>query len=433
MNPIAAAPGAQGTRTPGAGNDTGGGRRPRTGAGPRKSGRALAAALVGGLLLALAGCGPNDDGAAPGSGGDPVTTTSQAPVSKASVDIAPEDGASGVATTGVLKVAASNGRLSAVAVKDDKGTAVPGTISADGLNWTPDGHLNTSTRYTVDAVAKDAAGRESDKHASFTTVVPKDTFIGFFTPEDGSVVGVGMEVLLNFNRPIADKEAVEKGLTVTAEPSVPVAAHWNGDTRLYFRPQEYWAPGTKVTLALNLDGVQGAPGVYGQQHKSVHFTVARRQVSVVDAAQHTMKVYRNNQLIKTLPISSGAPQHTTYNGIMVISEKYVKTRMNGDTVGFGGEYDIPDVPHAMRLTDSGTFIHGNYWAAPSVFGASNTSHGCVGLRDVRGAGDPDTPAAWFYDHSIIGDVVQVINSKDRTVQWYNGLNGWNLPWSTWVS
>ena len=46
---------------------------------------------------------------------------------------------------------------------------------------------------------------------------------------------------------------------------------------------------------------------------------------------------------------------------MVISEKLKVTRMNGDTVGFGGEYDIKDVPHAMRLTDSGTFIHGNYW------------------------------------------------------------------------
>jgi len=105
--------------------------------------------------------------------------------------------------------------------------------------------------------------------------------------------------------------------------------------------------------------------------------------------------------------------------------------MNGDTVGFGGEYDIPDVPHAMRLTTSGTFIHGNYWAAPSVFGSSNTSHGCVGLRDVQGAGDAATPAAWFYANSLIGDVVQVVNSKDRTVQWYNGLNGWNLSWSQW--
>jgi lipoprotein-anchoring transpeptidase ErfK/SrfK len=349
------------------------------------------------------------------------------------VDIAPKDGATDVATTGELKVSASGGKLTSVVVKDDKGRPVDGAISADGLGWTPSGHLDTSTQYTVDAVAKDGSGRESDKHATFTTVVPKDTFVGFFTPEDGSTVGVGMEVYLHFNRAITNKAAVEKGVTVTASPAVDVAAKWNGSQDLYIRPADYWAAGTEVTLNLNLNGVEGAPGVYGKQHKSVHFTVGRRQVSIVDAAQHTMTVYRSNKVVKTIPISSGAPDHTTYNGKMVISEKYLKTRMNGDTVGFGGEYDIPDVPHAMRLTNSGTFIHGNYWAAPSVFGNSNTSHGCVGLRDVRGAGDPDTPAAWFYTHSLIGDVVQVVNSKDKTVQWYNGLNGWNLSWSEWKS
>jgi lipoprotein-anchoring transpeptidase ErfK/SrfK len=402
------------------------------GSGVRRSVVALA---LGGVMMLAAACGPGGDDAG-GSGdstsGGSAATTSPA-VSTAVVDIAPKDGATDVATTGELKVSASGGKLTSVVVKDDKGRPVDGAISADGLGWTPSGHLDTSTQYTVDAVAKDGSGRESDKHATFTTVVPKDTFVGFFTPEDGSTVGVGMEVYLHFNRAITNKAAVEKGVTVTASPAVDVAAKWNGSQDLYIRPADYWAAGTEVTLNLNLNGVEGAPGVYGKQHKSVHFTVGRRQVSIVDAAQHTMTVYRSNKVVKTIPISSGAPDHTTYNGKMVISEKYLKTRMNGDTVGFGGEYDIPDVPHAMRLTNSGTFIHGNYWAAPSVFGNSNTSHGCVGLRDVRGAGDPDTPAAWFYTHSLIGDVVQVVNSKDKTVQWYNGLNGWNLSWSEWKS
>ncbi|SEO70693.1 L,D-transpeptidase [Actinacidiphila rubida] len=396
--------------------------------------RRSAAALVLGALLVLAtACGPDDAGKADSKGGAGGTGAPSAAVSTAVVSILPRDGATDVPTTGTLKVAASGGRLSSVVVKDDKGTPVPGTITADGSGWNPDDHLDTSTQYTVDAVAKDAAGRESDKHASFTTVVPRDTFVGFFTPEDGSTVGVGMEVYLHFNRPISNKKAVAHGLTVTATPSVPVAAKWNGDQDLYIRPADYWAAGTKVTLALNLNGVEGAPGVYGKQHKTVSFTVARRQISVVDAAKHTMTVYRDGAAIRTVPISSGAPDHTTYNGAMVISEKYVRTRMNGDTVGFGGEYDIPDVPHAMRLTNSGTFIHGNYWAAPSVFGSSNTSHGCVGLQDVQGAGDPGTPAAWFYANSLVGDVVKVVNSKDTTVQWYNGLNGWNLTWSQWLA
>ena len=74
---------------------------------------------------------------------------------------------------------------------------------------------------------------------------------------------------------------------------------------------------------------------------------------------------------------------------MVITEKHRETRMDGATVGFGGEYDIKDVSHAMRLSTSGTFIHGNYWAGTSVFGSENTSHGCVGLQDVKGAKDPE--------------------------------------------
>lgn len=70
---------------------------------------------------------------------------------------------------------------------------------------------------------------------------------------------------------------------------------------------------------------------------------------------------------------------------MVISEKFRETRMNGATVGFTdddgkGEYDIKDVPHAMRLSNSGTFIHGNYWGADSIFGAVNTSSSIVMLR-----------------------------------------------------
>jgi lipoprotein-anchoring transpeptidase ErfK/SrfK len=117
---------------------------------------------------------------------------------------------------------------------------------------------------------------------------------------------------------------------------------------------------------------------------------------------------------------------------MVISEKLPLTRMNGDTVGFGGEYDIPDVPHAMRLTRSGTFVHGSYWAARSVFGRENTSHGCVGLFDVKGGG-AETPAGWLFDHSLVGDVVEVVNSHDRTVSPDNGLGGWNLTWQQWLA
>ncbi|KUH38110.1 hypothetical protein ATE80_14530 [Streptomyces kanasensis] len=392
------------------------------------------AVVAGTLLLLVTACGgggqaDGDKGGAAGKDGAGQVATGP---SQAVVTVTPKDGAEAVETSGVLKVAAENGTLTTVEVTDSKGTPVEGKLSADATGWQPVRHLAAGTRYKVHAVAKDADGRESAKDTTFTTLVPKNTFLGHYTPEDGSTVGVGMPVSINFTRGITNPEAVEKAIKVTAVPAVPIEGHWFGNDRLDFRPEKYWAAGTKVTVRLDLDGVEGRPGVYGKQAKTVTFTVGRSQVSTVDASEKTMKVVRDGKLIKTIPITAGAPSTTTYNGQMVISEKYKVTRMNGATVGFGGEYDIKDVPHAMRLSSSGTFVHGNYWASAGTFGSANVSHGCVGLRDVRGAYDGSMPAAWFYDNSLIGDVVVVKNSKDKQIQPDNGLNGWNMSWAEWT-
>lgn len=66
-----------------------------------------------------------------------------------------------------------------------------------------------------------------------------------------------------------------------------------------------------------------------------------------------------------------------------------------------------------------------------MFGRSNISHGCVGLNDARGGGDPSQDGAWFYDHSLVSDVVVVQNSNDKTIAPDNGLNGWNMAWDQW--
>ncbi|MCK8677549.1 MULTISPECIES: Ig-like domain-containing protein [Streptomyces] len=404
------------------------------GAGAGRTGRGLLAVLLGALLLLVTACGGSDSGA--GTGGEGGKGKGQAGQvadgpSDAVVTVSPKDGAESVATSGALKVTAEQGKLTEVEVADSKGNKVEGKLAGDGASWTPVRHLAASTKYKVHAVAKDESGRESAKDTVFTTLVPQNTFIGTYTPEDGSTVGVGMPVSIKFNRGITDPAAVEKAVKVTAQPSVPIEGHWFGNDRLDFRPEKYWAAGTKVTVRLDLDGVEGRPGVYGEQAKTIRFTIGRSQVSTVDAGAHTMKVVRDGKLLKNVPITAGAPSTTTYNGQMVISEKYKVTRMNGATVGFGGEYDIKDVPHAMRLSQSGTFVHGNYWASADTFGSSNVSHGCVGLRDVRGGGDPGMPSAWFYDNSLIGDVIIVKNSKDKEIAPDNGLNGWNMSWSEW--
>ena len=46
-------------------------------------------------------------------------------------------------------------------------------------------------------------------------------------------------------------------------------------------------------------------------------------------------------------------------------------------------------------------------------------------------GSPDTPAGWFFDRTLIGDVVEVVGSQDRVVAPDNGLGGWNMGWKRW--
>ncbi|MFD0343651.1 Ig-like domain-containing protein [Streptomyces sp. NPDC127117] len=406
----------------------------------RRRGLMAASALLGGVLV-LTACNDSGDSSAEGSKKSQAAAVDKAAAqdaSEAQIAISPKNGATNASINNDAKVTVTKGTLSEVTMTTAAGDAVKGTLAADGKSWKPDVQLERSTTYKISATAKDSKGREAHENSSFTTVSPANSFIGNFTPEDGSTVGVGMPVSINFNKAITDKKAVQAGITVTSSSGQQVVGHWFNSQRLDLRPENYWQGGSTVTLKLALDGVEGADGVFGVQQKTVTFKVGRNQVSTVDANTKMMTVTQDGKTIKTIPISSGSSSNPTYNGQMVISEKFKETRMNGATVGFTdddgkGEYDIKDVPHAMRLSTSGTFIHGNYWGARSIFGSANTSHGCVGLADVKGAGDANQPAAWFYNNSLVGDVVIVKNSPDKTITPDNGLNGWNMSWAEWTA
>ncbi|MER8263625.1 Ig-like domain-containing protein [Streptomyces griseus] len=408
----------------------------------RRKGLMAVSALLGGVLV-LSAC--TDDGDKGGKANTGTSESSQQDVDKAAaadaseaqIAIKPKNGATNASINNAAQVTVAKGKLTKVVMTTADGTPVEGTLAADGSSWKPADQLERSTTYKIDATAADSKGREAHENSSFTTVSPDNSFIGNFTPEDGSTVGVGMPVSINFNKAITDKKAVQAGITVTSSSGQEVVGHWFNSQRLDLRPENYWQGGSTVTLKLALDGVEGADGVFGVQQKTVTFKVGRNQVSTVDVKSKTMTVARDGKTIKTIPISAGSPDNPTYNGQMVISEKHKETRMNGATVGFTdddgkGEYDIKDVPHAMRLSTSGTFIHGNYWGK-GIFGNANTSHGCVGLADVKGANDSSAPGAWFYDNSLVGDVVIVKNSPDKTITPDNGLNGWNMSWAEWTA
>ncbi|MGW7491926.1 Ig-like domain-containing protein, partial [Streptomyces sp. NPDC054786] len=190
-------------------------------------------AAVAGLAgaVALAGCG-EAEGFVAGKPHSPEET----------IRVAPHNGAHGVRADGRFEVRVPEGRLERVEVSrtGDAGRhPVAGRLSPDGMTWRPvPARLQLGAKYTVDAVALDGAGHRSARHTTFTTSVPTRRFTGHFSPQGDATVGTGLIFSLAFNRPIADRAAVERAVKVSARPAVEIAAHWFGHRRLDFRPRE---------------------------------------------------------------------------------------------------------------------------------------------------------------------------------------------------
>ncbi|WP_338054206.1 L,D-transpeptidase [Streptomyces spiramenti] len=385
----------------------------------------VVATACGGTSKAETSGGDEDKGGGGGTGGDAAAAVS--------VAFSTEDGAESVATWEEFSVSAEDGSLTEVSVIDPEGTEVPGEFTEDSTGWAPVEHFANDTTYEVTATGEDAEGLETVGTTTFTTVAAEatlDTNSHLWNwVEDGGTVGVGTVISVTFDKPVENTGAVADAIGIVTEPAVEVEPHWFGNQRVDFRPEDYWEPGTEVTVQFRTRGVEASPGVYGTRYNDRSFVVGHRQVSTVDIDTLTMDVERDGEIVRSIPVTAGAPGKDTWNGKMVVSEMFTETRMDGATVGY--DYDIPDVPHAIRLSTSGTFLHGNYWSTPGTFGNHLDTHGCIGLQDVKGGNDGSTQAAWFYENTRIGDVIEVVNSNDDIIAPDNGINGWNLDWSQW--
>ena len=76
--------------------------------------------------------------------------------------------------------------------------------------------------------------------------------------------GVGMPIILYFDRPIREQAAVERALDVRTSKPVVGAWYWDGDcgmapTCLYFRPRRYWPAHTAGHLHRRTSTASRAP------------------------------------------------------------------------------------------------------------------------------------------------------------------------------
>jgi lipoprotein-anchoring transpeptidase ErfK/SrfK len=359
--------------------------------------------------VAVAGCDGSAGAASQGSAPPAASET----VPQAQFTITPADGTRRVRPDARIRVRVQNAILTAVSVRGD-GSALTDLPAARGSAWHTRQTLHTNARYTVRASALDESGNTVTATSSFRTLAPKHTVRVTIFQGYHQTYGVGMPIMLGFDRPVTHKAAVERALELRSSQPVVGAWHWDSDSDLEFRPRNYWPAHTTVHFRGNLDGVQTAPGVYAVHTLTQTFTIGRSLIAVASTASHHVRIYLDHKLFGDWPISSGKPGDDTPNGTYLSINKHNPERM----VGPG--YDI-EVPWSVRFTWSGDYMHDAFWSVGDQ-GFANVSHGCINLSPAN--------AETYYKMSVPGDPITVTDSP-RGGEYGNGWTPWFLGWKNW--
>ena len=363
---------------------------------------------------------------------DTPSTPPPPPVSEASIKTNVRDGARHVRVDETVRIRVRQGTFENVRV-----TVRGGELADDGrlrgrMNpartvWTATERLEPGLRYTVLARATDAEGLPKTSKTRFRTddlTLDEQTYASI-APLAGETVGVGMPVIIQFDIAVTDHASIERHLSVETTPKQAGAWHWISDHEVHWRPKTYWEAGTDVTVHADINSVPAGNGIFGQMDREVSFSIGDAMVSKINVPAHQMKVYRNGELLRTIPISAGKEGFTTRSGTKVIIAKHRRKRMNAATIGIDRNdpeyYNLANVEYAMRVTYSGEFLHAAPWSE-SVQGEANVSHGCVGMSTED--------AAWLYNLSRRGDVVEVVGT-DRQMTLTNGYGDWNLSFAAY--
>ncbi len=399
---------------------TGAGRRAR-----HHTGGVIAFAAA----LALAACSTG------GTSGTAAAPTAP-PTPAAAVRVTPGDGTTGVTLTDHVVVRA-NAPLSDVQVsraanateKTDAGV-LAGTYSPDRRTWTSTGGLFAGSSYAVAAATSPAPGVVGSRsvRTSFVTGVPEKSLKVSWDPVTGQTVGVGAPISLTFSAPVPSsrRAAVQQRLAVTTDQQILGAWNWVSGRLVVWRPQQYWTPGTKVHVEANLAGYDAGDGRLGVKDRAMDFAIGSAQVSKVDAASHIMRVYRNGQLLRTMPVSLGKPSSPSMDGPHNVLGKSPEVIMDSATVGIpkgNPDYYYEKVQWAVNYTSGGQYVHSAPWSVASQ-GNTNVSHGCVNASPAD--------AEWFYGISRLGDIVDISNTG-RPADTSQLGNIWSVPWSVWTA
>ncbi|MBP2411594.1 lipoprotein-anchoring transpeptidase ErfK/SrfK [Arthrobacter stackebrandtii] len=357
----------------------------------------------------------------------PPTTPAAKPVTLAMV---PETGATFVNPAAEVTALAENATVySAVLKETASGESTDGELFVSGRKWVSGGPLKFATDYTFSVTTQDEAGKLDTTVSTFSTVPASNEADLAMFPAADSTVGVAQPLQFTFSEPVANKEAVEKAISITASSGQKGAFRWYSDTLLRYRAEDFWAANTKLTVDMKLFGVDFGNGMIGNFNKTNVVQIGNRVEMVADAANLQASIYINGALVKQYPVTMGDERFPSASGyLVVLSDKQRYAHFVASTIGLKpgdpANYGEVDVEYATRLTPSGEFIHQATDSAAPYLGQVNLSHGCIGMS-AEGA-------SWVFANMNTGDLVRVVGSPNETIAPTDGFGDWNIPFEQYA-
>jgi lipoprotein-anchoring transpeptidase ErfK/SrfK len=356
-----------------------------------------------------------------------VTGDGQADEPQVALDITPAVNARNLPITTEIGTKVSGGTVDAVTLTEQGGGKVRGAMRPDGSSWLPDQPLKLGKTYTANVTASDSEGRTVTRTTTFSTMKSADnrvpTGLNMLDSNTNSY-GVAMPVAVRFDEevPKSARPAVERRLFITSSPAQPGAWRWFTGREVLYRPQNYWQPGTKLSVRALLDGVPLGNGRYGDRDHTATGTIGREFTMKVDNKSKSMSVYQSGKRLKTMPVSLGKPSTPSSSGTMVIMERARQTIF--DTFAELGPregYRI-NIQWAQRITWGGQFIHSAPWSVWDQ-GRDNVSHGCINLSPSN--------ARWLFERTKVGDPITVQGTEAK-LDPGDGWTAWNMSWAEYL-
>ncbi len=388
----------------------------------------LAVAIVGGGATAIAGPAqvvelarsPFEHAAAPA----PAVAAAAVPPGP---QLQPAGGATEVSPAAAVSASDGAGTLREVTLTGSDGSAVPGTLSADGHRWTASAPLRYANRYVWSSTVVAPDGSTTPLTGSFQTVAPRKLVRATTNIDDGATVGVAAPITVQFSRHLDDagKAAAQRAMSVTT--SVPVQGGWawlpdtTQGSRAHWRPAGYWPAGTSVTMRAALFGQDLGSAGFGAADLTSRFTIGRSQIVKADVNSHRIVVIRDGKQVMDLPASYGLgsdPNRVTRSGTHIVMGKAETVLMSNPAYGYT---DVPE-HWAVRISNNGEFIHANP-ASVGAQGSRNVTHGCINLSSAN--------AKVYFDTVLYGDPVEVTGSTVPLSATDGDIYDWTIPWDQW--